>query len=390
MDKRIAIVVSHPIQHFCPQYTSWSKLHGVALRVFFASRHGLDAYEDRNFGRMIRWDDLSLDFPHCFLPGAAGKRVDSKTDCPALDEYLQDFSPDVVVVYGYSQPLQRRALAWARKAGCKIFMIADSELRSRKPWAKRVVKALMLPRMFKQVNAFLTVGDANEAYYRRYGVPDRRMIRTFFPIDVEAYDRLRPSRPQASADVRGQFAIPQEHIVILMVGKLVPWKRQRDLVHFSNALQDVRQDVTIILAGTGPDENSLKSEARLHGAGGVIFAGFVPPAALVSLYAASDIYAHCSDHEPHSLAISEAIYSGLPVVLSDRCGSFGPTDDVRPGLNGFVYACGDAEQLANALLRLVEDSALLTRMGEESESIAKAHQALAHGKALTQATEILM
>ena len=58
-------------------------------------------------------------------------------------------------------------------------------------------------------------------------------------------------------------------------------------------------------------------------------------------YCAADVYVHCSDNEPHSLAITEAIYCGLPVVLSDRCGSYGPTDDVQPGINGFVYRCGD-------------------------------------------------
>ena len=67
-------------------------------------------------------------------------------------------------------------------------------------------------------------------------------------------------------------------------------------------------------------------------------------------YCAADVYVHCSDNEPHSLAITEAIYCGLPVVLSDRCGSYGPTDDVQPGINGFVYRCGDVSDLSRCIV----------------------------------------
>ena len=34
---RLTIVISHPIQYFCPQYSSWSRIEGIDLCVFFAS-----------------------------------------------------------------------------------------------------------------------------------------------------------------------------------------------------------------------------------------------------------------------------------------------------------------------------------------------------------------
>jgi glycosyltransferase involved in cell wall biosynthesis len=64
---------------------------------------------------------------------------------------------------------------------------------------------------------------------------------------------------------------------------------------------------------------------------------------LPAYYAVSDVYIHPPSIEPHSIAMSEAIYVGCPVVLSDRCGSFGPTDDVREGINGFVYSFAEIE-----------------------------------------------
>ena len=387
--KRIAVVVSHPIQHFCPQYSSWAALDGVDLRVFFASRHGLDPYEDKNFARTVQWNQLVLDFPHEFLPGAATRRLDARIDCIEIEARLSEFAPHIVVAYGYAQPLQRRTMRWVKSNAKQSIMIGDSELRSRRGFGKRALKSMLLPRIFSKIDLFLSVGDANEAYYRHYGVDERKLIRGFFPIDIRAFAAEDCGRDDRRARLRADLGIPDSHVVLLMVGKLVAWKRQKDLVEFSNRMQTCRGDVTVVYAGTGPDEQRLREETQKCGAGGVIFAGFIPPSELVDFYYAADVYVHCSEVEPHSLAVSEAIYSSLPVVLSDRCGSYGPSDDVREGLNGFVYPCGDIEKLSAALLALIERSELRTSMATESRRIAVENQSLAHGKALLQALEIL-
>jgi glycosyltransferase involved in cell wall biosynthesis len=386
---RVAVVVSHPIQHFCPQYTSWAALPGVGLKVFFASNHGLVPYQDKGFGRTVKWDKIKLEFSHEFLKGAEGRAVGPNIDSPDIAERLSAFSPNVVLVEGYIQPLQRRALRWAQSTGIPVLMNADSELRTPRSWIKRVAKAVVLPQVLRRVALFLTVGDANEQYFRNYGIGDNRFVRCFFPIDVQHYDSVVARRDEAKTRIRTELGIPGHHKVLLMVGKLVPWKRQVDLVRFSNSIQDNRDDVTVVLAGTGQDELSLRKLTRRNGAGGVLFAGFVPPDVLAEYYCAADVYVHCSASEPHSLAISEAIYCGLPVVLSDRCGSYGPTDDVQPGVNGYVYRCGDVADMSRRLLRLLAESDMYLKMRSASERLGKEHQQLAHGVALTRALAII-
>ena len=387
---RLAVVFSHPIQHFCPQQTSWAALDGVGLRVFFASRDGLDAYYDREFDRPVRWDELPLDFPHEFLAGAERRRVTAAIDAPALAHRLAAFRPDCICVHGYSQPLARRAITWARTAGVPVLMVGDSELRRKRPWARRAVKAVLLPRILNRVDRFLTVGDANEAYYRRYGVPDERFDRSGYPIDVTLYDRVLGHHGRARATVRGEHGIPDHHQVLLMVGKLVARKRQKDLVAFSNHVRCLRDDVTIVLAGAGPDEQRLRDLAARHGPGGVVFAGFVPPAALPRYYCAADLYVHCSVVDAHPVAVTEAVYCGLPAVVSDRCGSYGPTDDVQTGLNGRVYRCGDVDSLTSAVLGVLDSSPARRRaMAVTSERIGRDVQRLAHGQGLLKALDSL-
>ena len=386
---RLAIVVSHPIQHFCPQYSSWARLDAVDLRVFFASRQGLDTYHDDDFARPVQWEGLPLDFPHEFLPGAANRRVTATLDAPAVEERLAGFRPHVLCVYGYSQRLQRRATAWGRRAGASVLMLTDSELRSKRSWMKRTVKALVLPRLLAGVDRFLTIGDANEAYLRRYGVADVRFVRCHYPIDVAPIDQALEARARIRAAVRERHGIPDHHRVLLMAGKLAAHKRQRDLVAFSNRIRRLCRDVTVILAGSGTEEQALRRLAQTEGPGGVVFVGFVQPRTLVDYYCAADAYVHCSESDPHPLAVSEAVYAGLPVVLSHRCGNHGPTDDVRPGLNGYVYPCGDVAALASALDRVFESRDRRAAMARASRCIGSSNQRLSHGEALLQAFESL-
>jgi len=107
---KLAIVVSHPIQHFCPQYSSWAKNTKLQIKVFFASSQGLNEYYDINFRKVVQWKNLILDFDHEFLPCADDRAVEQKIDCPEIVVNLKEFNPDIVLVYGYIQPLQRRAM----------------------------------------------------------------------------------------------------------------------------------------------------------------------------------------------------------------------------------------------------------------------------------------
>jgi hypothetical protein len=64
------------------------------------------------------------------------------------------------------------------------------------------------------------------------------------------------------------------------------------------------------------------------------------------------------------------LFVGLPIVASDRVGSVGTSDDIRPGRNGLVYPWGEIDRLCEAWGRLSEDEALRRSMGDHSRQIA--------------------
>ena len=379
---RIAIVLSHPNQHFCPQYSAWARSEAWEVRVFFASSAGLKGYTDPGYGRHVSWDDIPMEFPHEFLNRGQSLPITAHLDAPELGERLGSFQPDVVLVYGYNQKLQRRALLWASASAVKTLMFSDSELRHRRGVARRLLKRLVLPFWYRKVSGFLTTGDANEDYYAAYGVSAQRMFRSPLPIDRAHLGKQFDMREALREALRAHHRIEKEDFVFGMVGKFVATKRQRDLLTSLALLLRTTTNVRLVLVGSGPLEEDLRRQAQNLPEGSVIFAGFVQPTRLAEWYAAMDVYVHASEIEAHSVAISEAVFMGLPLVISDRCGSYGPTDDLQIGRNGLVYACGDAQGLAGHLRVLAADQGVRARFGRESERIGRWGQELAHGEGL--------
>lgn len=64
----------------------------------------------------------------------------------------------------------------------------------------------------------------------------------------------------------------------------------------------------------------------------------------------------CSDHEPWGLAMLEALFAGVPVIAS---ASGGPSDVIRDGQNGFLFADGDPAALAALLAEILTEQRAL-------------------------------
>jgi glycosyltransferase involved in cell wall biosynthesis len=384
---RIAVVLSHPIQHFCPQYESWSQHDEWDIRVFFASSAGLETYEDPDYGKEIVWENVELNFPHTFLNEGEVRPINPGLDAPKLESRLADYEPDAVIVYGYAQKLQRRALQWGyERRGVNTLMFSDAEGRQSRAWYRRVAKRALLPIfIYRKVDGFLTVGDANENYHSKYGARPDRLFRLSYPIDRDTYEEAYRNREALSARAREKHDVGKDAFVCSVVGKFVSWKRQKDLIDALRHIGEDDRDVVAFIIGSGEREDRLKQRAERLRGNRVIFPGFVKPDALPKYYAASDAYVHTSSVEPHSVAISESIYMGCPVVLSDRCGSYGPNDDVQPGRNGFVYECGDTMALANEIHRLARNLTLQDRFSQASRNFAVQAQRKSHGEGLRTA-----
>jgi glycosyltransferase involved in cell wall biosynthesis len=85
-------------------------------------------------------------------------------------------------------------------------------------------------------------------------------------------------------------------------------------------------------------------------------------------YASADAFIHASTTEQWGLVVNEAMASGLPVLVSNRCGC--APDLLMEGINGFSFDPFNTEAIAQAMAAMAmlqEDRR--KAMGEESRRI---------------------
>jgi glycosyltransferase involved in cell wall biosynthesis len=137
--------------------------------------------------------------------------------------------------------------------------------------------------------------------------------------------------------------------------------RQKGYDVMLDALARVRRRVPARLWIVGDGEDRQALEARAGGLGladAVRFCGFQRnPFAFM---AAADLFVLSSRWEGFANVVAEAMACGAPVVAAD-C-PHGPGEIIQDGVNGLLARTGDAESLADAVLRMLEDPALRTRL----------------------------
>jgi glycosyltransferase involved in cell wall biosynthesis len=159
------------------------------------------------------------------------------------------------------------------------------------------------------------------------------------------------AQPQRSArEVRAELGAEGVPL-ILSVGRYVAVKNQLLLL---TALAQVDRPYRAAIVGTGPLETVLRERAPES----VTITG--PRADAIDLVAAADMFVLSSDSEGLPLALLEAMVLGRPVVAT-AVGSI--PDAVRDGDSALLVPPGDADALAAAIRRLLDDPDLAARLG---------------------------
>jgi phosphatidyl-myo-inositol dimannoside synthase len=168
-----------------------------------------------------------------------------------------------------------------------------------------------------------------------------------------------------AAEIRHRFGL-QHRRVILVFGRLVRRKGVDRLVRALPIISARCPDASLAIAGTGPEEPSLRRLAAIHGER-VIFIGRVPESEAPAVFAAADVFAlPVTDRwwgleaEGLGVALLEAAACGVPCVTG-RSG--GTPEAVIDGATGFVVDADDRERMVDAITGLLEDPRRAQRMG---------------------------
>lgn len=172
-----------------------------------------------------------------------------------------------------------------------------------------------------------------------------------------------------------ELSIPEDSIVIGGSGLVEPRKGPDLFVQVASILKKRRINKNIYFVWFGKYSklylDLLMMDVKKAGLGDLVhFPGQIDDP--VRYYSAFDIFLMPSREEAFSLVSVENMALGNPVICFDRSG--GPSEIVN-AKNGFVVPYLDLQEMADKIVRLIEDPQLLSEMSKNASKTALEYQA---------------
>jgi glycosyltransferase involved in cell wall biosynthesis len=346
---RVAFVSPEPTPYRSPLLDRVAATGEIDLTVVYAAHTVANrTWKVEPLHRAVFLDGLKI-------PGLRGVFRHDYPVTPGIWRALREARPDCVVVSGWSTFAAQAALSWCRARRVPYVLLVESHDIGPKPGWRRRVKETVVPPIVKRAASVLVTGSlARESMLALGASPER--VRVFAnTIDVVRFG-------ERADELRTSLGRTHEDVSVLTVARLAPEKGIDVLLRAA-----AEASLSVVVLGEGPERPRLEQIAREL----EVRATFAskPWDEIVEAYAAADVFALLSSHEPWGVVVNEAAACGLPLVLSDRVGA--ARDLLRDGENGIRVPAGDVEATAAALRRLADDPGLRARMGARSRELAR-------------------
>lgn len=331
--------------------------------------------------------------------GAAETKIEVRTlqadkEATGLEEAFQralaSFSPDLLVLPGWSDRAAITGMEVAKRSGIPVVLMSESTAHdaARSPW-----KEFIKRRYVSLASAALVGGTPHRSYLRQLGMADEAIFEGYDAVDNDHFAResarwRESDQPQTPYFLASNRFIEKKNLFRLLDAYALhrtkdkgpgtkdghPWPLT--LLgdgELKPALLAHAAQLGLSIAERAPWEPSTKNEEPgtrnpREEKPEVYLPGFRQIDELPRFYAHAGAFVHASTVEQWGLVVNEAMASGLPVIVSNRCGC--APDLVRDEVNGWTFDPFDTEGLATLLSRLASmpDSERRS-LGEESRNI---------------------
>ena len=294
------------------------------------------------------------------------ERLTGRRAAHAFAKMVDGEGVDVLHTHGMWEPLMPACAAVARKRGILYVVTPHGMLDPYTLSVKRTKKRIALAtthRSFLRRASFvhmLNADEANLASHVLHGAPTRVIPNGIFLEELDrtpAPGTFRSARPELGGKP-----------YILFLSRLA---HKKGLDYLANAYAMVHEklpDVHLVVAG--PDDGQQQDfEHRIQAAGVASSVHMVGPLyGADKLAALRDAAVFClpSRQEGFSIAITEALAMGLPVVITRAC-HFPEVTEARAGIETAL----DARQVADGLIEVLSNAARAKSMGEAGAALVR-------------------
>jgi glycosyltransferase involved in cell wall biosynthesis len=350
--KPVIFLNSHPIQYFAPLYQYIASQTNIDLEVVYCSDEGLTGKLDKGFGTNVQWDiPLIEGYKSIFIKNKSFKPSIHSGFWglfnPGIISYLRKQPKSIIVVHGWAYATHIMAIVAGKLCGHTVCIRAETPHNQELLKNKYITffKHLYLRFIFMFVDRFLYVGKQNKLFYQALGKKEENLIFTPYSVDNSRF--VAAMKEMSKAEARIKLNLPAQASIILYSGKYISKKNPLDILKAFGMMN--KPDAVLVMVGDGELRPQMEDFISKHSLSSkVILTGFINQSLIPMYYRAADIFVMCSGlGETWGLSVNEAMNFGLPVIVSDTCGS--SYDLVKNELNGRVFETGNIEELHQAI-----------------------------------------
>lgn len=308
-----------------------------------------------------------------------------------LRTVLTEHGIEVLAIPGWSGPHAVAALQVAKDLGIPVILMSESQAADFK---RDFVKESIKRRFVALCQSGLVGGTPHRDYLAGLGL-NRARIHLGYDVVDNAYFAIcsDKARDQAAA-LRQEHRLPKNYF--LASARFIPKKNLDCLIRayagYRRLMMDSGHAVAcwdLMLVGDGELRKELVALTyRLGLSAFVHFPGFKQYSELPVFYGLAGAFVQASTTEQWGLVVNEAMASGLPVLVSMRCGC--ASDLVEEGRNGFTFDPLDVDVLARLMMKISSDECDRASMGQASREIVGRWSPETFGEGLDKAAESAM
>lgn len=229
------------------------------------------------------------------------------------------------IIYGGYVDFEVKATLWFTPKSKNCLQFESSIKESKVSGATAQLKKLFFSRFSVALPSGNLQADVFKALNFKGNIIETKGVGFFNKQELEL-----SQRPNSSDEMR-----------YLYVGRLIALKNLEFLIRFFN---QTNKKLTIV--GTGVLEKELKQLAHSN----ITFTGFIPNDEIYKQYVTHDVFILPSYSEPWGLVVEEAIYNGLPVLISEAVGC--QAEMVLKPQTGLVFSPHSEVSLIDSMLKI--------------------------------------
>src|SRR5438034_1892393 len=252
---------------------------------------------------------------------------------------LEQANPEVVAVNGWNNFGSLAAAKCCVERGVSMVVMSESA-RDDEPrtWWKETIKR----RIVGLYSAALVGGQRHIEYLVELGMSRERIFTGYDVVDNEYFRQKAEEIRSQTSEVKQKYALPENYFLASarfiekknlpkLIQAYAEYRQRSEVIRLrqgyggqkgqTSAVSGENAPWDLVLLGDGPLRKTLNSQlSTLNLHPHVHLPGFKPYDELPVYYALASAFVHASTTEQWGLVVNEAIASGLPVIVSERCG----------------------------------------------------------------------